>query len=60
MMAAKSLFMDLPSLKKLVNEANDLRQNIQAYEKSLFEDWQSNIMRVIQDPNQQKKYQLTG
>jgi Dynein heavy chain, N-terminal region 1 len=37
--AAKSLFMDLPNLKKLVSEANDLRQNISVYERGLFEQW---------------------
>jgi hypothetical protein len=37
--AAKSLFMDLPALKKLVGEASDLRANINAYERGLFDDW---------------------
>ena len=60
LMAAKSLFMDLPTLKKLVAEATDLRQSISQYEKGLFEEWQSNILDVLKDPDQQKKYQMTG
>jgi len=51
-MAAKSLFMDLPALKKLVAEATDLRQNINSYERGLFDEWQNNILSVLKDPNQ--------
>jgi dynein heavy chain 2, cytosolic len=58
--AAKSLFMDLPSLQRLVAAATDLRASISAYERGRFEDWQRNILAVLQDPNQQKKYQMTG
>jgi hypothetical protein len=59
-LAAKSLFLDLPALKKLVQEASDLRQSIGAYERGLFEEWQSNILAVLKDPDQAKKYQMTG
>jgi dynein heavy chain 2 len=60
LLAARSLFMDLPALKKLVAEANGLRSNISAYERGLFDEWQNNILHVLKDPNQQKKYQMTG
>jgi len=59
-MAAKSLFADLPSLQKLVTVANDLRTNISSYERGRYEDWQRGILSVLKDPNQQKKYQMTG
>lgn len=59
-MAAKSLFMDLPALQRLVTVANDLRASIGSYERGRFEDWQRSILSVLQDPNSQKKYQMTG
>lgn len=33
MTAAKSLFSDIPNLQKLVNEADNLREEIKQYEK---------------------------
>mmetsp|Transcript_23934 Transcript_23934/g.36629 ORF Transcript_23934/g.36629 Transcript_23934/m.36629 type:complete len:142 (+) Transcript_23934:1264-1689(+) len=56
MVAAKGLFSDVPALKKLIQEAQDLRQNISSYEKRQFEEWQNNIINVLKDPNHQKKY----
>ena len=58
--AAKSLFMDLPGLQRLVSAANDLRGDINAYERARFENWQGGVLRVLQDPDHSKKYQMTG
>jgi hypothetical protein len=38
-MAAKSLFSDLPALKKCVAQADELRMNIKQYEQGMFQDW---------------------
>jgi dynein heavy chain 2 len=59
-LAAKSLFMDLPALKRLVSVAKDLTSDINAYERGRFEEWQNGVLSVLRDPNQQKKYQMTG
>lgn len=51
-LAARSLFMDLPALQGLVRGADELRKNIKSYERGLFEEWQNNILSVLKDPNQ--------